>query len=98
MRFYGNSGTGKSKLFQECLNSSKISGYDIVEFGNLNNSKSLLSTQDFIQKLLVAIYSISLDMLEEIIKEIKFQGNNDLFIKNSLNITCLQTFLVSLIP
>lgn len=79
--FYGNSGTGKSKLFQECLNSSKISGYDIVEFGNLNNSKSLLSTQDFIQKLLVAIYSISLDMLEEIIKEIKFQGNNDLFIK-----------------
>lgn len=96
--FYGNSGTGKSKLFQECLNSSKISGYDIVEFGNLNNSKSLLSTQDFIQKLLVAIYSISLDMLEEIIKEIKFQGNNDLFIKNSLNITCLQTFLVSLIP
>lgn len=79
--FYGNSGTGKSKLFQGCLNSSKISGYDIVEFGNLNNSKSLLSTQDFIQKLLVAIYSISLDMLEEIIKEIKFQGNNDLFIK-----------------
>ena len=79
--FYGNSGTGKSKLFQECLNSSKISGYDIVEFGNLNNSKSLLSTQDFIQKLLVAIYSISLDMLEEIIKGIKFQGNNDLFIK-----------------
>lgn len=79
--FYGNSGTGKSKLFQECLNSSKISGYDIVEFGNLNNSKSLLSTQDFIQKLLVAIYSISLDMLEEIIKEIKFQGNNELFIK-----------------
>lgn len=79
--FYGNSGTGKSKLFQECLNNSKISGYDIVEFGNLNNSKSLLSTQDFIQKLLVAIYSISLDMLEEIIKEIKFQGNNDLFIK-----------------
>lgn len=79
--FYGNSGTGKSKLFQECLNSSKISGYDIVEFGNLNNSKSLLSTRDFIQKLLVAIYSISLDMLEEIIKEIKFQGNNDLFIK-----------------
>ena len=79
--FYGNSGTGKSKIFQECLNSSKISGYDIVEFGNLNNSKSLLSTQDFIQKLLVAIYSISLDMLEEIIKEIKFQGNNDLFIK-----------------
>lgn len=79
--FYGNSGTGKSKLFQECLNSSKINGYDIVDFGSLNNSKNLLSMQDFIQKLLVAIYNISTDMLEEMIKAIKFQENNDSFIK-----------------
>ena len=78
--FYGNSGTGKSKLFQECLNSSKVNGYDIVDFGSLNNSKNLLSIQDFIQKILVAIYNISLDMLEEMIKAIKFQDNNDSFI------------------
>lgn len=79
--FYGNSGTGKSKLFQECLNSSKINGYDIVDFGSLNDSKNLLSIQDFIQKLLVAIYNISLDMLEEMIKAIKFQENSDSFIQ-----------------
>ena len=53
---YGNSGTGKSKLFQECLNSAKISGYDVIDFGNLNNSKNVLSIQDFIKKLLVVIY------------------------------------------
>jgi hypothetical protein len=79
--FYGNSGTGKSKLFQECLNSSKINGYDVIEFGSLNNSKNVQSIQDFIQRLLVAIYNISLDMLEEIIKAIKFQENNDLYIR-----------------
>lgn len=79
--FYGNSGTGKSKLFQECLNSSKVNGYDIVDFGSLNNSKNMLSVQDFIQRLLIAIYNISLDMLEEIIKTLKFQENNDLLIK-----------------
>lgn len=78
---YGNSGTGKSKLFKECLNISKINGYDIVDFGSLNNVKDLLSIQDFIQKLLVAIYNISLDMLEEMIKTIKFLKNNDSFIK-----------------
>lgn len=79
--FYGNSGTGKSKLFQECLNKSKINGYDVVDYGSLNNSKNALSIKDFIQKLLVAIYNISLDMLEEIIKAIRFQENNDSFIK-----------------
>lgn len=81
---YGNSGTGKSKLFQECLNSAKISGYDVIDFGNLNNSKNVLSIQDFIKKLLVVIYDISLDMLEEIITNIKLQKNTDSIIKNQL--------------
>lgn len=79
--FYGNSGTGKSKLFQECLNSSKVNGYDVVDFGSLNSSKNVLAVQDFIQRLLIAIYNISLDMLEEIIKALKFQENSDSFIK-----------------
>lgn len=79
--FYGNSGTGKSKLFQECLNISQINGYEIVDFGSLNNSKNILTVQDFIQRLLIAIYNISLDVLEEIIKVLKFQENNDSFIK-----------------
>lgn len=78
--FYGNSGTGKTKLFEECLNISKINGYDIVDFVTLNNSKNILSIRDFIQRLLVALYNISIDMLEEIIKVIKFQKNKDLFI------------------
>lgn len=52
-----------------------------MDFGSLNNAKDLLSIQDFIQKLLVAIYNISLDMLEEMIKTIKFLKNNDSFIK-----------------
>ncbi len=79
--FYGNSGTGKSKLFKECLYSAKINGYDVVDFGNLNSSKNVLSIQDFIQKLLVAIYNISLDILEEIVKGIRFQEKNDSLIK-----------------
>lgn len=79
--FYGNSGTGKSKLFQECLNSAKINGYEVIAFGSLNNSKNTLSVKDFIQRLLIAIYSISLDVLEEIIKEIKFGENSVSFIK-----------------
>lgn len=79
--FYGNSGTGKSKLFQECLNNSKISGYEVIAFENLNNLKNELSVNDFIQKLLIAIYNISLDALEEIIKELKFSENNGSFIK-----------------
>lgn len=79
--FYGNSGTGKTKIFQECLNCSKTNGYDIVDLANLNNSKNILSINDFVQKLLVAIYDISLDILEEIIKTIKFQKNNDLLIR-----------------
>ena len=52
-----------------------------MDFGSLNNSKNVLSVQDFIQRLLIAIYNISLDMLEEIIKALKFQKNNDSFIK-----------------
>lgn len=79
--FYGNSGTGKSKLLQECLNSSKISGYDIVDFRSLNNSKEILSVLDFIQKLFIAIYNISLDILEEIVKILTFQEKDDSLIK-----------------
>lgn len=74
--FYGQSGTGKSKLFQECLNISKISGYEIIDFEVLGNSTNTLSIRDFVQKLIIAIYNISLDVLEEIIKILKFQKNN----------------------
>lgn len=70
----------------------KINGYDIVDFGSLNNVKDLLSIQDFIQKLLVAIYNISLDMLEEMIKTIKFLKIMIRLLK-SQNIACLQIFL-----
>lgn len=79
--FYGNSGTGKSKLFQECLNISKVNGYEVVSLGSLNNSKNVFSVQDFIQRLLIAIYNISIDMLEQIIKALKFQENNCKFIR-----------------
>lgn len=79
--FYGNSGTGKSKLFQECLNISKINGYEVISYGILNNSKDALSVKDFIQRLLTAIYNISLDVLEDIIKELQFGESNASFIK-----------------
>ena len=75
--FYGNSGTGKSKLYEECLNASKISGYEIINFFSMNNAKKAISVQDFIQKLLIAIYDISLDTLEQIFKTLTFNINDD---------------------
>ncbi len=74
--FYGRSGTGKSKLFQECLNISKISGYEIIDFEVAETSTHVLTVTDFVQKLIIAIYNISLDSLEEIIKILKFQKNS----------------------
>ena len=88
--FYGHSGTGKSKLFQECLNVSKINGYEIVEFEVLDNSTHILSIQDFVQNLIIFLYNISLDILEEIIKVLKFQKNSDLYIKEQIEYAMLE--------
>lgn len=78
--FYGNSGTGKSKLYEECLNIAKINGYEIIDFCSIINSEKEQSVQDFIQKLLVNIYGISLNELEQIFKEVKFFDNNNQFL------------------
>lgn len=75
--FYGNSGTGKSKLYEECLNVSKINGYEIINFCSAINTEKTMLVQDFIQKLLIAIYDISLDALENIYRILTFNGNND---------------------
>nr|WP_296833684.1 hypothetical protein [uncultured Marvinbryantia sp.] len=97
--FYGNSGTGKTKLYEECLNVAKINGYEIIEFGNMLNAEKTLFASDFIQKLLIAIYNISLDALEQILKATTFcdESNDfllkqpeyrmlaDIFIKNNTN-------------
>ena len=53
--FYGRSGTGKSKLFQECLNISKISGYEIIDFEVVETSAHILTVTDFVQKLIIRI-------------------------------------------
>lgn len=75
--FYGNSGTGKSKLYEECLNLSKINGYEIINFCSAINTEKAMSIQDFVQKLLIAIYDISLDALENILRALTFNENND---------------------
>lgn len=78
--FYGNSGTGKSKLYEECLNISKISGYEIIDFCSIPNAPKLPSVQEFIQKLLIAIYGISLDTIEQIFKAATFCTDDDPFL------------------
>lgn len=82
--FYGNSGTGKSKLYEECLNTSKINGYEIIDFFSMINTKKTISVKDFIQKLLIAIYDISLDALEQIFKTLTFYKNEDAFLREQL--------------
>lgn len=88
--FYGHSGTGKSKLFQECLKISKINGYEIVDFEVLDNSTHIMSIQDFVKRLIIAIYNISLDILEEIIKILNFQKSDNLNIKIEPEYTMLE--------
>lgn len=89
--FYGRSGTGKSKLFQECLNISKISGYEIIDFEVVETSAHILTVTDFVQKLIIAIYNISLDSLEEIIKILKFQKDSILDITKQVEFDMLET-------
>lgn len=78
--FYGNGGTGKSKLYEECLNISKINGYEIIDYCNMTATMNAQSVQDFIQKLLVNIYDISIDTLEQIFKAISFSENKNNFL------------------
>lgn len=78
--FYGNSGTGKSKLYEECLNIAKINGYEIIDFCSIINSEKEQSVQGFIQKLLVDIYGISLNALEQIFKAVSFYENSNQFL------------------
>lgn len=73
--FYGNSGTGKSKLYEECLNLSKVNGYEIIDFCSMPNTQKVPSIQEFIQRLLIAIYAISLDAMEHIFKAMAFSSD-----------------------
>lgn len=66
--FYGHSGTGKSRLYEECLNISKINKYEIIDFCRVINTEKVHSIQDFIQRILTTIYDISFDELEQIIE------------------------------
>lgn len=78
--FYGNSGTGKSKLYEECLNLSKVNDYEIIDFCSMPNTQKVPSMQEFIQKLLIAIYAISLDAMEQIFKAMAFCADDGLFL------------------
>ncbi len=78
--FYGNSGTGKTRLYEECLNISKINGFEIIDFCSMINIEKGLSLQDFIKKLLVTIYDMSLDALERIFKVLAFPENDNSFL------------------
>ncbi|GAA6377418.1 hypothetical protein I230019B6_27790 [Firmicutes bacterium i23-0019-B6] len=91
--FYGNSGTGKSRLYQECLNSAKINGYDIIDFSSITNHTENLSEKEFIKKLLISIYDISLDVLEQILKVLTFANYNNSLLADRLEYHMLIEFL-----
>ena len=74
--FYGTSGTGKTKLYNECLKISKINGYEIIDFCNIRNIKENFGVAEFIQKLLVSIYDISLETLKQIFDEIALNDSS----------------------
>lgn len=78
--FYGHSGTGKSRLYEECLNISKINGYEIIDFCSTINAERVQTIQEFVQKILINIYDISLEELEHIIKALTFCINDHSFL------------------
>lgn len=65
--FYGHSGTGKSKLYEECLKWAKIKGYDIINFHNLTDIQKTTSINEFLQKMVAVLYDVSLDIIKQII-------------------------------
>ena len=81
---YGNSGTGKSRLYQECLNIAKIKNYEIIDFSNLTTIADTLSLNDFIKKIIISIYHVPIETLKELIEKITLNDMEDGFLEKKL--------------